>query len=110
MSELIVDFITSLNGYASGEGWPGTEVKCKRHLKVPEKESEGHPMPRAWPFDWAQDALCLAPCFFAHKLHCDRALALCLCDYDEFHRAHPRGSAEADGGVGCLLSSHKLDS
>jgi hypothetical protein len=23
MSELIVDFITSLDGYASGEGWPG---------------------------------------------------------------------------------------
>jgi hypothetical protein len=23
MSELLVDFITSLDGYASGEGWPG---------------------------------------------------------------------------------------
>ena len=23
MAELIVDFITSLDGYASGEGWPG---------------------------------------------------------------------------------------
>src|SRR3990170_4863479 len=23
MSELLVDFITSLHGYASGEGWPG---------------------------------------------------------------------------------------
>ena len=23
MSELIVDFITSLDGYASGDGWPG---------------------------------------------------------------------------------------
>ncbi|MCI3950490.1 MAG: hypothetical protein K0R11_2424, partial [Acidimicrobiales bacterium] len=23
MRELLVDFITSLDGYASGEGWPG---------------------------------------------------------------------------------------
>jgi len=23
MAELLVDFITSLDGYASGEGWPG---------------------------------------------------------------------------------------
>ena len=23
MPELLVDFITSLDGYASGEGWPG---------------------------------------------------------------------------------------
>ncbi|MEV5776853.1 deaminase, partial [Streptomyces antimycoticus] len=23
MSELLVDFITSLDGHASGEGWPG---------------------------------------------------------------------------------------
>ena len=23
MSELVVDFITSLDGYASAEGWPG---------------------------------------------------------------------------------------
>ena len=23
MGELLVDFITSLDGYASGEGWPG---------------------------------------------------------------------------------------
>jgi hypothetical protein len=26
MSELLVDFITSLDGYASGEGWPGLQV------------------------------------------------------------------------------------
>jgi len=26
MSELLVDFITSLDGYASAEGWPGFGV------------------------------------------------------------------------------------
>src|SRR5918994_3044807 len=35
MSELLVDFITSLDGYASGEGWPGWWG-----LEVPEGQDE----------------------------------------------------------------------
>lgn len=43
MAELLVDFITSLDGYASGEGWPGfwgskgpsTSVGCRSNPRSP---------------------------------------------------------------------------
>lgn len=43
MRELIVDFITSLDGYASAEGWPGWWV-----LKAPSTSagSTSNPTPR----------------------------------------------------------------
>ena len=34
MSELLVDFITSLDGYASGEGWPGSGASRVRSTSL----------------------------------------------------------------------------
>jgi hypothetical protein len=56
--ELHVDFITSLDGYASGEGWPGSwglqaSLRISADMTVPWRTPMRDGMlagpPRAWP-------------------------------------------------------------
>ncbi len=45
MSELIVDFITSLDGYASAEGWPGWwGLEGPEYLTWLERKARGVPV------------------------------------------------------------------
>lgn len=42
MGELIVDFITSLDGYASAEGWPGWWPRRPRVPRLARRATPGH--------------------------------------------------------------------